>query len=281
MIATTLGAALALMSAVLFGVGDFVGGMAARRATPFQVLAISSTVATLLMTAAALLVRESWPSGQAMLWSAMAGFCGAIGLTALYKGLSVGRAAVVSPVSGVVAAVLPVIVAGVTHGLPEPVQLAGFGLALPAIWLVSSSGRRETDEGMLRALGLGLLAGVAFGFFFVFMARVPAGTIFGPMASVKGASMGVAFILLAVLRQPFPKLRGNPAALLAGVLDPSSNTLYFLATSYTRLDIAAVLSSLYPAVTVLCSRWFLKEKISPAQWVGLVLSVGAIMLITR
>jgi drug/metabolite transporter (DMT)-like permease len=180
----------------------------------------------------------------------------------------------------VVAAVLPVLAAVATHGLPQPAQLAGFAVALPGIWLVSAGAGGDSKEGTLQALGMGLLAGVAFGFFFIFLARVPSGPIFGPMAAAKGAAMVGALILLLLTRQRLPAVRGNPAILLAGVLDPTANTLYFLAVRYTRLDIAAVLSSLYPAVTVLCSRWFLKEKITPAQWVGLALSVAAIALIT-
>jgi drug/metabolite transporter (DMT)-like permease len=277
---SSLGAVLALLSAVFFGVGDFSGGLAARRASPYQVLAISSAVATGLMTLMALVMGEGWPSSAAVFWSVLAGLSGAVGLAALYRGLSAGRAAVVSPVSGVVAAVLPVAVAALTQGLPDNVQLAGFAIALPGIWLVSSSASDDSKEGTLRALGLGLLAGVSFGLFFIFLARVPAGNVFGPMAAAKGAALLGALALIAIFRQPIPSLRGNPAALLAGVLDPTANTLYMLATSYTRLDIAAVLSSLYPAVTVLCSRLFLKEKITLAQWSGLGLSVAAIALIT-
>jgi drug/metabolite transporter (DMT)-like permease len=274
------GAFFALISAALFGMGDFAGGLAARRISPAQVLALSSTLATLLMAAAAVLSGEAWPTGEAMLWSGLAGICGAVGLASLYLGLAVGRAAVVSPVSGVVAALIPVLAAGLSQGLPETRQLAGFVVALPGIWLVSSHSGAEQRSGLGRALGLGIAAGLAFGCFFIFLDRVPEGGLFGPMAAVKGAAMIGALVWLAASQQSLPQLRGNPAAWLAGVFDPSANTLYFLATRLTRLDIAAVLSSLYPAVTVLCSRIILKEKISPAQWAGLVLCVGAIALIT-
>jgi drug/metabolite transporter (DMT)-like permease len=280
MISTSIGALLALVSAVFFGAGDFCGGLAARRASPYQVLALTSAVATALMLLMVLVTGEGWPSGAALLWSCLAGLSGAVGLAALYKGLSAGRAAVVSPVSGVVAAILPVAAAGLTQGLPETAQLVGFVVALPGIWLVSSSNSGESKEGTLRALGLGLLAGLSFGLFFIFLARVPAGAVFGPMAAAKGAALLGALVLIAIMRQPFALPRANPVALLAGVLDPTANTLYMLAIRYTRLDIAAVLSSLYPAVTVLCSRWLLKEKITPAQWGGLILSVAAIALIT-
>lgn len=276
----SLGSLLALLSAVFFGAGDFSGGLAARRNAPNQVLALSSFVAVVLLSLGAVLGGERFPPVEALIWSSLAGICGAAGLAALYAGLSSGRAAVVSPVSGVLAAVLPVLAAAVIHGLPETQKLIGFGVALPGIWLVSSSRGDESRAGTIRALGLGVLAGVMFGFFFVFLARVPAGGLFGPMAALKGAALIGALAWLAVSRTPLPKPVGNPAALLAGVLDPTANALYFVATQSTRLDIAAVLSSLYPAVTVLCSRWFLKEKISPAQWVGLGLCVAAIALIT-
>jgi drug/metabolite transporter (DMT)-like permease len=280
MAASPFGALLALLSAVFYGAGDFSGGLATRRASPYQVLAVSSAIAAGLMTLLAFATGESWPSSAAWLWSILAGLSGAAGLAALYKGLSAGRAAVVSPVSGVIAAVLPVVVAGLTQGLPSNFQLAGFAIALPGIWLVSSSAAGESKKTNLQALGLGMLAGVAFGLFFIFLARVPKGNLFGPMAAAKGAALAGALVFIAGMRQPFPRIRGNPAVLLAGILDPTANALYLLATSYTRLDIAAVLSSLYPAVTVLCSLLFLKEKIGRSQWVGLALSVAAIAMIT-
>jgi drug/metabolite transporter (DMT)-like permease len=275
-----IGALIALFSAVLFGGGDFYGGLAARRDRPFQVLALSSTIATLLMVALAFLWGEAWPSWPAVFWAALAGISGAIGLVALYRGLSIGKAAIVSPVSGVLAAMLPVGLAGLTSGLPGPLQLAGFAVALPGIWLVSANSTVKYDDKIGPSFGMGILAGFAFGLFFIFLARVPSGDIFGPMAVAKCAAACGSFLLVAVARLKVPDVRKNVPLILAGILDPMANTLYFVALRMTRLDIAAVLSSLYPAVTVLMSRWILKEKIKQGQWVGLILCVVSIGLIT-
>jgi len=260
-----IGAFLALCSALVYGGADFTGGVATRRSHQYQVLVISSVISIIAMAGLALIWQEKWPTTQTLLWTSLAGICGALGLAALYRGLSYGNAAIVSPVSGVVAAALPVLFAALTTGLPNLFQLAGFGLAVPGIWMVSFSKAVLREKTRLDFL-LGLYAGLGFGSFFIFLARAGREAVFGPLAIEKSASFLLGLALLLFSRMRLPSLKGNPVALLAGALDSLANGLYLLANRYTRLDIAAVLTSLYPAGTVFLSRWIMKESISRTQW---------------
>lgn len=274
-----IGVFYALSSALVFGASDFCGGMASRRINQYQVLVISSFVSIFVMAALALVWKEDLPSISGVLWGSLGGAAGVLGLVALYGGLASGNAAIVSPVSGVVSASLPVIFAILTKGLPGISQLAGFAIALPGIWLVTLTTPTERDKST-RGVVLGILAGVGFGFFFIFVSRVEKEGVFIPLAIAKMSSWLVAFMLLTVKKHKVPSIKGNWLAVLTGIIDPIANALFVLANHYTRLDVAAVLSSLYPAGTVFLSRLILKEQISRLQWIGVMLCLVAIVLIT-
>lgn len=272
------GVLLALSASIFFGGADISGGIAARRITPFQTLAIAALISVVMLLGFTLLWGESIPSFLSILWATLAGLCGALGLAALYKGLAAGKAAIVSPISGVISAALPVIAAVFTHGMPNLYQMIGFLVALGGIWLVTQSpGAAQTE--MRDGVVLGLIAGVFFGLFFIFLARIEAGAVFFPLVFSKLTGFVIACIILARSRQPFPAFRKNPLAVLSGLLDPLANAFYLIATQYTRMDVAAVLSSLYPAVTVFLSLIFTKEHVSRTQWVGVGLCLAAIALI--
>lgn len=274
-----IGAGMALASAVLYGGADFCGGLATRRSHHYQALVLSSWVGVLTLIGLAVIGGEGWPAPEAARSGALAGVCGALGLAALYRGLATGSAAVVSPVSGVITASIPVVVAAGTRGLPEVAQLVGFALALPGIWLVaahSSSTAQATRAGLL----LGIWSGIGCGLFLVFAADIESGSVFGALGVAK-ATACLSALALARLKRLMPVTRaGSQAAILTGLIDPVANALYVLASGYTRMDVAAVLVSLYPAGTVLLARLFLKEQIVAVQWGGVILCLVAIVLIT-
>jgi drug/metabolite transporter (DMT)-like permease len=275
--AATLGLLSALLSALVWGSGDFTGGLAARRASQYQVLALAAVSGSILLAALMLLRGEPLPAGPSLLWAAAAGVSGSIGIAALYRGLAVGRAAIVAPVSAVVSAVLPVIVGAFWEGLPGWPRLIGFGVALAGLWFVSQSA--AGGGGLARhSLLLAVVAGLGFGGFFVLIALVEGG-VFAPLLVARLMYLIVAGLLLLALRVPVPSLRGNPAALLAGALDIGGNVFYVLAQNLTRLDVAAVLASLYPAGTVLLAWVILKERLSASQWLGAGLCLLAVILI--
>jgi len=274
-----LGILCALTSAAVWGSGDFSGGLATRKSNQYQVLLLAALSGILVLAMCALLWGEGFPSTKSIFWGAMAGAAGALGMAALYRVLSMGHTASVAPTSAITCAAIPVLFGMLTAGLPKVTQIAGFGVAFLGIWLVSKSpaaGEKTFREEML----LGFLSGIGFGGFFIFIAQVDKGQVFAPILIARLVTLCIALIMLRLRHIPLPAVTSNPIALLAGVLDTSGNVFYLLATLYTRLDIAAILSSLYPAGTVILATIILKEKVSVAQWTGASLCVLAVVLIT-
>ena len=279
-----LGVSFALLSAFLFGGGDFSGGFATRRgfATrgngPFQVLAWSALSGALALGALAWWTGEPQPSRASLLWAAGAGLSGALGLVALYRALAQGNAAVVSPIAGVIGAALPVIVGTFTEGLPGAARLLGFASAMLGIGLVTRS--PSHSEGASRGqVVLAMLSGICFGAFFLLVAQVEPGAVLAPLVVAKLAGGCVAWGVALLGQRRLPAVRGSGIAWVSGALDAGANALYLLAQQYTRLDVAVVLTSLYPAVTVLLACLLLRERISRVQWSGVLLCSAAIALI--
>ena len=180
--------------------GDFSGGLATRRLDAFKVLAIVSLVGVVLLATIALIVGEPVPRMMTVFWAAAGGLAGALGIAALYKGLSLGNAAGVAPLSAVIGAVLPVAFGSATEGLPRATQFAGIVIAIIGIWLVT----RVPDgaRGMTRReVLLSVLAGSGFGCFFILIAQVPDGEIFAPLVVARVASLAAGVAVLVARRQ--------------------------------------------------------------------------------
>jgi len=274
-----IGIALALAAAMSWGAGDFFGGLASRKLNQFQVLLLASCSSEILLFLFAVISRESFPSVNDIIIAVVAGISGSLGLAALYKGLSLGNAALVASVAGVISAIIPTLVGIFIEGLPGILNLIGFVLAIVGIFLVT---RSKDGNGKIVQVGLRLaiLAGIGFGGFLTLIAQVKGEQIFMPLAFAKLASLVLAFILLRTRQLSIPKPAASPNSIWTGFLDAGGNILYLSATQFTRLDIAAVLSSLYPAGTVLLSSIILKKKISSSQWIGVGICIAAIILIT-
>ena len=280
MISTNLlGIFSAITSALVWGSGDFSGGFAARRWHSLQVLVLSALSGIGVLILGAFVLQEGFPAIGSSLWAAAAGAAGTLGVAALYRALGQENAANIAPVSAVIGAGLPVAFGMLTEGAPEPLRLAGFGLALAGIWLVS---RAPGGSGRVNRRGLGLagLAGLGFGGFFSLIAQVQVGLVFSPLIISRSITFLLSVLLLRLAGLPLPAARGNPLALLAGVLDAGGNIFFLYARQHTRLDVAVVLSSLYPAVTVLLAFLIQKQKVSLSQWLGVAACVAAIGLIT-
>jgi drug/metabolite transporter (DMT)-like permease len=266
-----------LGSALVWGAGDFCGGLASRRAPVLGVLAIAELSGLFFLLLFGILFREPVPNELGIAWGTAAGLSGTLGLGALYRGLAVGRAGIVAPVSAVVSVALPALYVAFTVGLPEPLQLLGFALAVAAIVLAAQSGRAEHGE---TGLLYGFVAGIGFGLFFICIDLAGGeGSTFFPLAIARGVSIPVVLLLLFVRREPLPQRNLIPLIFLSGTLDAGGNVLFLLSSTLGRLDIASVLSSLYPASTVILSRVVLHERISRIQQVGVALALLAIILI--
>jgi drug/metabolite transporter (DMT)-like permease len=270
------GVVLALCSALLWGSGDYCGGRATRRLDPFQVLSIAATSGTLLLVGAALATGEALSSASSSWWAVAAGVAGGVGIVALYRGLAVGSAATVAPLAAVIAAVLPVVFTLLTEGAPAPIRLGGFVLALAGIWLVT---RATPGAGARTGARLGLLAGIGFGAFLILIAQVQSGSVYVPLAIARVVMLVAGVTTVAARGLPLAPLR-SPIALLAGLLDAGGNILYLLARQQVRLDVAAVLSSLYPVTTLILARVISREPITPMQWLGAAVCLLAVGLIT-
>lgn len=270
--------ALALASALFWGASDFNGGIATRRSQPTYVLFVSEITGTVLLILLAVILNESMPDWRSSLWAGLAGLFGITGLAALYRGLASGHMATSAPTSGVVGAILPVLYGIFTEGSPNGLQIIGFIIAVAGIWFVSRAPSREGED-LKSALGLGVVAGVGFGLFFIFIAQVAPGPKMTPVIVVRAVSIVLLCGALLYQRLPLSMARVHLTAPVAGILDAAGNVLYMLATQIARLDVTTVLTSLYPAVTVLLARFVLKEHVYRTQWAGLLLCMLAVALI--
>jgi drug/metabolite transporter (DMT)-like permease len=268
--------ALGLSSAASWGGGDFAGGLASRRASASGVVIVSQGVGIALLVLLAVATREAMPAPGQLGWAALAGANGALGLYALYTALASGRMAIAAPVSGVVAAVVPVLVGAAVEGPPGALRLAGFGLALVGVWLLAARAGcvRATSA---RELLLPVLAGVSFGLFLVFIDRAATTGVLWPLTLARATSMGVLTAIggaTGTLRLPGRAVIGLTT--LAGVLDTGGNAFFALAAQAGRLDVAGVLSSLYPASTVALACLLLGERLTLRQTVGATATLTAI-----
>jgi len=271
-----------LLSAIVWGGGDFAGGLASRRVGAWRAVFYAEVIGFAFLLVALVIFREPLISIRGLLLGISAGAIGSLGLLTLYRAMEIGKMSIAAPVSALLAAVLPVVVGALTAGLPMATQLLGFGLALLAIWLVSQTeGESKLHLEHLSDLRLPFLAGIGFGMYFIIMHGVAQeGTLWPMIASRTGGTLILAVVLL-LRRETFSISRaGLPLATLSGALDVGGNVFYVLAAQAGRMDIAAVLSSLYPGMTALLAWLVLKEHISTGQKLGILAALAAIVLMT-
>lgn len=268
-----------LLASASWGAGDFSGGLATRKQPAIGVLFLAHFVGLLMFIVLALLTRESFPPIADMGWGAIAGLSGAVGLGALYTALASGRMGVAAPIVGVISAAIPVMAGLMASGAPTSLQLVGFMVGIISLWLVSYSGGQVPER---RVLLLAVVAGVGLGMFIVFLDRIQSDAIFWPLAASRFASFAIILIVLGVSRRNWRpnNTRQGSMIVLSGLLDGIANVCFVIANQSGRLDIAAVLSSLYPAMTILLARFFLKERLSRIQLSGIFAAVVAIALIS-
>ena len=268
----------ALAASLSWGAGDFSGGVATRRAKVLSVVIAAHAIGLMMLIALALIWSEPFPTTLDIIWGSVAGLVGAVGVVAFYQSLSVGRMGIVAPITAMLSAAVPVLFGAFFEGLPGPLQLTGFVLALIAVGLISGLG---VVKGRPKGLGLAFLAGLGFGSFFILISQVSHGAIFWPLAAARLASFLFLLAVILVRRQEIiPKKSVLPVVFLAGALDVAGNVFFVLATHAGRLDVAAILSSLYPAVTVLLASIILKERVTRIQTIGIFIALVAIPLIS-
>lgn len=273
-----LGVILGLFSAAIWGAGDFGGGLATRRISPFQTLLLTTSSGMIVVLIIALLLAESIPSLRDLAWAVGAGITGAFGMAALYHALSTSESAVVAPTAAIIGITLPILLGTLLDGFPGILKLAGFLLAASGVWFISRTSGPD-QQTPRSGLVLASLAGVGFASFFVLISRVQSNSVFSVLFCSRFGALIISLIMLCIRKEHIPSPKKNWIALLAGVLDAGGNVFYMLAQQVTRMDVAVVVSSMYPASTVLLSHWILGEHTSRKQWVGIALCLCAIALL--
>jgi drug/metabolite transporter (DMT)-like permease len=239
---------------------------------------IAYTVGLLALIFVALVRREPFPSASDLIWGAVAGLSGMVGLGFLFRGFATGRMGIVAPISAVLAAAIPVVFTALTEGLPRLLQVFGFGLALLSIWMLS---RPERLGKYPAEIGMAFLAGLGFGGFFLAIGQVSDGAVFWPLVAGRLAACASMAALALFKRRPLiPSPFPLELFVLAGILDVLGNLFFLLAMQLGRMDVTAVLGSLYPAVTAILARVVTKEYMARLQMVGVVVAVLAIVIIT-
>ena len=281
-------ALLAVVSALFWGVADFVGGLASRRSTPWQTLVLTTPAGFVVIVPIAWLLGgeaagSAWPG-------IAAGVCGGLGILLLYAALTAGPMGVVSPISAVLGAAIPVVVGLLRGERPGVAAYVGMALAVVAIVTVGLEPSAPTDDSghqrlTTRALVLAIGAGLGIGLFFALLSFAPSDAGLWPVVFARGTSsvLLVTIGVVVALRTQAPVMPTRTPvrlqAVVAGVLDVSANGFYVLALQTGLLSVVAVLGSLYPAATVLLARLVLAERLRPMQKVGMVTALAACALL--
>jgi drug/metabolite transporter (DMT)-like permease len=292
---------MGLLAALFWGGGDFSGGMSAKHAggtvgAALRVILLSHFASFCVLISIANLRGDTVPHGEPLVWGIFAGILGGLSLTCFYIALARGAMGASAAVSGLLAAVIPAVVSITSEGFPGTTRLLGFLIAGAAIWLIAAAptGVLEKPEPTKAStMMLAIAAGAGFGVYFVALKMAGAAGVVWPMASARVGSLTTCALLVLLLsitarRRPAVaaiargRLTSRAAlwALSTAALDTSGNLLFLSATRTGRLDVAAVLASMYPASTILLAAWVLKERFSRRQAIGMAVAVAAVVLIT-
>jgi drug/metabolite transporter (DMT)-like permease len=278
--------ALALAASLMYGVSDFVGGLASRRDRAVVVLVVSYPVGLALM-AVLLPLDPGRLAAAAFGWAAGAGACGAAGVVLLYRGLAAGPMGVVAPLAALASAVVPVGIGIALGERPPAVAYLGVVLALLSVALVSRAepGRGPGEERAAvpvtaATVVTALAAGSGFGLYFALLARTPGDSGMWPLLVSRGiASLAMLAAVAGAGSLRRPAAGVLPLALVAGTLDAAANAAYLVAVRHGMLALVAVLVALYPASTITLAAAVLRERTGAAQRVGLAAAAAAVALI--
>jgi drug/metabolite transporter (DMT)-like permease len=307
-------ALIALLAAAAWGGGDFSGGMGVKAAGSstagaLRVVLVAHASSLAVLLAIVLLEHGPLPHGAPLAWALGAGITAGLSLTAFYIALARGAMGASAAISGLLAAAIPAAVSSFLEGVPGPLRLAGFALALAAIWIVAAGPNPEntdpaahTTRAHRQNLALAVFGGIGFGIYFVGLRLANPLGVFEPVALARAGSLIACAVLLAALTlrtratnpgapssptaSPSAKLglRLTRSAILWGLgvalLDTGGNLLFLAATRHGRLDVAAVLASLYPAGTILLAAWHLHERPTRRQLAGMAVALAAVLMIT-
>ena len=274
-------AAYSVAAVFIWGAADFAGGYGSRHAHAFVLTAFSHACAFVLMSVIALGQGGPFPDRISVFWAIAAGAVGGFALAIFYQALASGQMGLSAPIAALLGAAIPTMVDIALEGAPSRWSIFGFALAIVAIWLISRpDSQGESDPGgRPKGVAAAALAGVGFAGFYLCIHQASGSPAWVAAISRIGSFTSTA-IAIVVTRAPL-KLDRIPAALgaFAGFFDVTASALFIFASQHGRLDEAVVITSLYPAVTVLLARLVLKEQFTRWRLVGLLAALAAVPMI--
>jgi drug/metabolite transporter (DMT)-like permease len=281
---------LALGAALFFGAADFYGGLASRRGSTLAVVVWSQAIG-LVVLGLALPFVPGTPHPSDFGWGAVGGVAGAIGIGLFYRALAIGVMGVVSPLTAVLAATIPVGWGLALGQRPAALALIGIGCALVAVLLVSAAtsplasgdgapGQTTTRPTLAPGIREALGAGVSFGFFLIALSQTHTDGGLYPLVGMRFASLFALVAFALVVRGELRVARAGVATIgLTGVLDMTANILFVVAAHAGALAIVAVITSLYPAGTVALAALVLRERLIAVQWLGVGIAFTGVLCI--
>jgi drug/metabolite transporter (DMT)-like permease len=281
-------AGIGLLSAATWGGSDFVGGVGARRAPALLVVASGHIVSLFLLLALCGGMHIAAPGSRFLFYSAVGGFEGSLALAVFYRALAMGAMGLTAALAGLLTALVPVVFSLFHDGLPTPLTAVGLAMGLVAIWLITRTPAAKGPAGKNpdakstppAALLLGAVAGLGFGTQLILFKLASSGGVLWAMTSARAAGVA-ALIMVLALAPPKAPWRGFwITGILAGMLDTFGNLFYIQATSLGRLDVAAVVCSLYPGGTILLAALVLREWPSRRQMAGIAVALAAVVLLS-
>ncbi len=271
-----------VIAVFLWGAADFAGGYGSRRANAFVLTAFSHFCALAFMFIIAIGQHGILPSRMSILWAVAAGAIGGFSLAIFYRALASGQMGSTAPIAALLGAAIPTLADIAIEGAPSRWTLAGFVLAILAIWLITRPDPQSEndDSGHPRGVAMAALAGVGFAGFYLCIHQASGSPTWIAAISRVGSLTATSVAVFAT-RAPISLDRPRVAlGMAAGCLDISASTLFIFASQHGRLDEAVVITSLYPAVTVLLARLVLKEHFSRWKLIGLLAALAAVPLIS-
>jgi drug/metabolite transporter (DMT)-like permease len=276
-------AAFSVTAVFLWGASDFAGGFACRRSNAFVLTAFSHLCALVWMSVIAFASHASLPDRTSIFWAILAGSIGGFALAIFYGALAQGQMGLSAPIAALLGAAIPTMVDIALQGAPSRWSLMGFALAILAIWLITrpdaAANDASTEHRPPKGVAAAALAGVGFAGFYLCIHQATGSPIWGSAITRIGSFTATA---VAVLATRAPLRLDRPAIALgfvAGSLDVTGTASFIFASEHGRLDEAVVITSLYPAITVLLARLVLKEHFSRWRFVGLLAALAAVPLI--
>jgi drug/metabolite transporter (DMT)-like permease len=274
-------AAYSVTAVFLWGAADFAGGYGSRRANAFVLTAFSHLCAFVMMCALAVGLQGTFPDRSSTLWALTAGAVGGFSLAIFYRALASGQMGLTAPIAALIGAAIPTLADIAMEGAPSLWSMGGFVLAILAIWLITRpepTGRSD-DTGRPAGVAMAALAGVGFAGFYLCIHQASGSVLWIATISRVGSFTATAVAVLATrapLRLDVPRAAFGA---IAGIFDVTASALFIYASQRGRLDEAVVITSLYPAITVLLARLLLKEHFSRWKFVGLLAALAAVPLI--